>query len=69
MPLVDKIDFLQMQMPENLVQKHSPQKLGDFSGLLWQSLLAGFSNWLTLAYFAPRKPKMLQAINQIQIPL
>jgi hypothetical protein len=23
-------------------------------GLL--SLLAGFSNWLTLAYFAPRKP-------------
>jgi hypothetical protein len=56
MHLVDKIDFLQMQMPENLAQKIRSQKLGEFSGLLWRSLLPGFSNWLTLAYFAPRKP-------------
>jgi hypothetical protein len=30
MPLVDKIGFLQMQMPENLVQKNSPAKAGLF---------------------------------------
>jgi hypothetical protein len=30
MPLVDKIDFLQMQMPENLVQKNSLPKAGWF---------------------------------------
>jgi hypothetical protein len=44
MPLVDKIDFLQMQMPENLVQNIRSQKLGDFSGLLivsWRAFQIG----------------------------
>jgi hypothetical protein len=58
MPLVDKIDFLQMQMPENLVQKKFTPKscvilVVYYGEVSWRAFQIGL---FKLAYFAPRKP-------------
>jgi hypothetical protein len=53
-PWSTKLTFWKCKCLKTWSKKIRSQKLGDFSGLL--ILLAGFSNWLTLAYFFPRKP-------------